>query len=195
MSSGGNDRDANGGAMDGEREATGDAVPVNPVNEAATSPNTEAGEDRKSDATGPADSPEKAAQNFVNAVAWGEHLRVWDLFSTEARETVLRVACNRGMEETLAARLRDDRASDSERDLFLADLVNGLRADLRGNDLDSVQYEPHPEPSDDPQRARVRAMVPAASPMLGAPLPVASIDLVWERDQWRVVQLRPQASL
>lgn len=166
--------------MDGDGGATGDADPVN---------------SRSGDGTGEADSPEKTAQNFVNAVAWGEHLRVWDLFSTEARETVLRVARNRGMDETLAARLRDDRASDSERDLFLADLVNGLRADLRGNDLDSVQYEPHPEPSDDPQRARVRAMVPAASPMLGAPLPVASIDLVWERDQWRVVQLRPQASL
>jgi hypothetical protein len=176
MSSGGNDRDANGGTIDGDGGAAGDANHV-------------------SDGTGAAESPETTAQNFVNAVAWGEHLRVWELFSDEARETVLRVARNRGMDETLAARLRDDRASASERDLFLADLINGLRADLRGNDLDSVHFEPHPEPTDDPQRARVRAMAPVASPLLGAPLPVASIDLVWERDQWRVVQLIPQASL
>jgi hypothetical protein len=192
MSSGGNDRDADGGTNEGDDRTQGDA---NPVSEVATSSSAEADGDRKGDATGAEDSPEKAAQNFVNAVAWGEHLRVWELFSTEARETVLRVAKNRGMDETLAARLRDDRASGSERDLFLADLINGLRADLRGNDLDAVHYEPHPEPTDDPKRARVRAMAPVVNPLLGAPLPVASIDLVWERDRWRVVQLIPQASL
>ena len=185
MSSGGNDREADG-------TTTGDAKPVS---EAVTPRETEAGGNRKGEATAGEDSPEEAAQNFVNAVAWGEHLRVWDLFGSEARETVLRVALTRGMDETLAARLRDDKASASERDLFLADLVNGLRSDLRGNDLDAVHYEPHPEPTDDPERARVRVMTPVVNPLLGAPLPVATIDLVWERDHWRVVQLIPQASL
>ncbi len=99
-------------------------------------------------------TPLETARAFVDAVVWGEHQKVWDLLGIEARTTVLKVASNRGMDEALVARLRDGTASPAERDEFLADLVNGLRADLAGNDLDALEYEEDPQPPE-PGRARV----------------------------------------
>lgn len=137
------------------------------------------------------------AQAFVDAVVWGEHQKVWDLMGIEARTTVLKVASNRGMDEALVARLRDGTASDAERNEFLADLVNGLRADLAGNDLDSLQYE---EDSDapEPDRARVVMSVPVAIG-LGGNLPIGSVELAKEPSttgeaEWRIERLVPQVT-
>jgi hypothetical protein len=140
--------------------------------------------------------PVELTATFVAAVAWGEHLRVWELLSPEARRVVLRVAVGRGMDEALAARLRDGTAARAERDTFLTDLVNGLRADLRGNDLDALDYQPDPDPGGeivDPDRTRVMLLAPLVSATLGAPLPVASVELVRDRGQWRVEHLLPRA--
>ncbi len=185
MTSAGNDHNGNGAQP-------GDATPLTsaviPGAEASARSGDEVGE------AGEADQPATAAAAFVKAVAWGEHLRVWELFSTEARRLVLRVAMTRGMDEQLAARLRDGVAANAERDIFLADLVNGLRADLRGADLDSLQFDPDPIAGPpDPNRARITLMAPVVNPILGAPLPVASMELVRERGQWRVEHLLPQA--
>jgi hypothetical protein len=134
------------------------------------------------------------ATAFLAAIAWGEHLRVWEMLSSEARRVVLRVAVGRGMDEALAARLRDGTAARVERDTFLTDLVNGLRADLRGNDLDSLDYQPDPDGGPvDPDRAWVMLLAPVVSVDLGASLPVASLELVRERGQWRVEHLLPRA--
>lgn len=138
--------------------------------------------------------PVEVAATFVAAVAWGEHSRVWDLLSSEARRVVLRVAVGRGMDEALSARLRDGTAARAERDTFLTDLINGLRADLRGNDLDALAYQPDPDlDQPDPNRARVMLLAPLVSAALGAPLPVASVELVRDRGQWRVEHLLPRA--
>jgi hypothetical protein len=140
------------------------------------------------------EDPNAAATAFVLAVAWGEHLRVWDLFTDDARNVVLRVAVTRGMDDQLAARLAAGRAATAERDIFLADLINGLRADLRGADLDALQFDPDPDDTpSDPDRTRIVLMAPVVNPLLGAPLPVATIELVRERGQWRVQHLFPQA--
>ena len=132
------------------------------------------------------------AREFVDAVVWGEHGKVWDLMGLEARTTVLKVASDRGMDEGLVARLRDGTASDAERDEFLADLITGLRADLAGNDLDALVYEEDAEPPE-PGRARVVILVPVAIG-LGGNLPVGSVELAIEEAEWRIQRLVPQVT-
>jgi hypothetical protein len=137
------------------------------------------------------------AREFVDAVVWGEHRKVWDLMGLEARTTVLKVAADRGMDEGLVARLRDGTASDGERDEFLADLINGLRADLAGNDLDALEYEDDTTPQE-PGRARVVILVPVAVGF-GGNLPVGSVELATEpssngEPEWRIQRLVPQVS-
>ena len=136
--------------------------------------------------------PVEVAREFVDAVTWGDHNKVWELFGLEARTAVLKVAANRGMDEALSARLRDGTASTGEQDVFLADLVNGLRSDMAGNDLDSLTYELDPEPQD-PGRARVVVNSPIPPPM-GGFLPAASVELADEAGEWKIVRLLPQAS-
>jgi hypothetical protein len=115
----------------------------------------------------------------------------------EARTTVLKVAADRGMDEALGARLRDGTASDGERDEFLADLINGLRADLAGNDLDALEYE-EDGTAQEPGRARVVILVPVAVGF-GGNLPVGSVELAIESStageaEWRIQRLVPQVS-
>ena len=142
-------------------------------------------------------SPVDTTREFVDAIVWGEHLKVWELMGVEARTTVLKVASNRGMDEALVARLRDGTASAAERDEFLADLVNGLRADLAGNDLDALEYGEDPAPPE-PGRARVVISVPVAVGF-GGNLPVGSVELAAESSttgeaEWRIERLVPQVS-
>ncbi|MDQ3640524.1 MAG: hypothetical protein M3450_03365 [Actinomycetota bacterium] len=132
------------------------------------------------------------AREFVDAVVWGEHRKMWELLGLEARTTVLKVASDRGMDEGLVARLRDGTASDAERDEFLGDLITGLRSDLAGNDLDALTYEEDPEPPE-PGRARVVILVPVAMG-LGGNLPVGSVELAIEEAEWRIQRLVPQVS-
>jgi hypothetical protein len=137
-------------------------------------------------------TPDETARTFVDAVIWGEHNLVWELLALEARTTVLKVAVSRGMDEQLAARLRDGTASGPEREEFLADLVNGLRNDLAGNDLDNLEYELDTSPNE-PGRARVVVQAPL-NPLLGGYLPAASVDLADESGQRKVERLLPLTS-
>lgn len=130
-----------------------------------------------------------AARAFVAAVAWGEHHRVWDMLSKEGRSVVLRVASKRGMDEGMAARLRDGTAASSEREQFLTDLVNGLRADLEGSNLEGLDFEPDPAP--EPGRCRVILVAPMPA-SLSAGLPVGSVELTEEAGEWRVERLLPR---
>jgi hypothetical protein len=150
-----------------------------------------------SGAAGPARSAVDTTREFVDAIIWGEHGRVWELLGIEARTIVLKVASDRGMDEGLVARLRDGTAGVAERDEFLADLVNGLRADLSGNDLDALVYEEDAEPLE-PGRARVVVSVPVAVGF-GGNLPVGSVELSMEAStrgepEWRIERLVPQVS-
>jgi hypothetical protein len=137
----------------------------------------------------------EACRAFIDAVAWGEHHRVWDLLGPEGRKTVLRVATSRGMDEALAMRLREGTAPPDEFDHFLTDLVQGLRADLAGTDLDRLEYVLDPEPPG-PGRARVILSAPLAVPLAtGRVIPAGLVEL--ERDEdggWRVERLVPRPS-
>ncbi len=125
--------------------------------------------------------PAATAKRFVDAVVWGEHLLVWDLLSTTGRDTVLATATARGMASEAADRLRSGTAPVAERDAYLADLVNGLRAELAGSDVDHLVYE-------DAGDGIVRALTPVPAG-LGAPLPVAVLELRAVATRWFVERL------
>lgn len=134
----------------------------------------------------------EVAREFVTGIVWGEHRTVWNLLAAEGRAKVLSVAANRGMDEGLSARLREGTASESETNDFLTDLVNGLRADLAGNDLDNLLYEPAPGQVE-AGRAKVVMLVPLHPP-LGGTLPVGTVELINENGTWRVERLVPLVS-
>ncbi len=128
------------------------------------------------------------ARRFVDGIAWGEHHHVWDLLGPEGRTTVLRVATQRGMDDALAARLRDGTAATAEREQFLTDLVNGLRVDLLGTDVDTVVYVADPVP--EPDRVRVILTAPFPEELgQGDGVPVGSIELTRDGDHWLVERL------
>lgn len=134
--------------------------------------------------------PEGFARAFVDAIAWGEHRRVWELLGQDGRRTVLRVAVNRGMDEALSARLRAGTATAGETETFLADLVNGLRADLAGTDLDTLEYR-QDEISAEGGATWVVLVAPLPA-VLGGEVPVGTMELVQECDAWRVLRLSPR---
>lgn len=145
--------------------------------------------------SGVGDEPEggealEVARSFVAAIAWGEHRRVWELLGSEGRRTVLRVAGDRGMDKALVARLRDGTAAEREQEQFLADLVNGLRADLRGADLDGLAYWTDPG-APEPARTWVVMMTPLAAE-LGGDVPVGTLELSQDDGHWRVERLIPR---
>ncbi|MFP5318590.1 MAG: hypothetical protein ACLGI2_09875 [Acidimicrobiia bacterium] len=142
--------------------------------------------------SGSAEGAVKAATEFVDAIVWGDHNVVWRLIGSEGRTEVLEVATKRGMDEGLAARLHGDTASPAEMNEFLADLVNGLRSELSGNDLDNVTFEVD-EAETDADKAVVKLHVPL-HPLLGGTLPIGTLFLVSEAGEWRVSRLIPLTS-
>ncbi len=75
------------------------------------------------------------AERFIQAIVWAEHTTLWDLLSVQGRSTALAVAMHNGLDRVVAGRIRDDLADPKERGLFLQQLVNGLRRDLRSVEL------------------------------------------------------------
>ena len=139
-----------------------------------------------------AGTPVDTARSFVNAVAWGEHHTVWDLLAEEARRTILRIALTRGMDEDQVTRLAQGTAASSEREEFLTDLVNGLRADLLGVDVDTLEYEADPDPPGTGQaRVVLTSPFPATMSVVPGGLPAGSLEMVQERGGWRVDRLVP----
>ena len=131
-----------------------------------------------------------AARTFVEAIAWGEHRKVWELLGPEGRKTVLRVAVRNGMDEALAARLRDGTAGLTESEEFLGELVDGLRADLAGNNLDELEYSADVEHAPGQVRVLLTAPVP---PLLGpVGLPVGSVELAHIDGAWLIERLVPR---
>jgi hypothetical protein len=96
------------------------------------------------------------------------------------------------MDEALAERLRSNTGSPAETNEFLADLVNGLRAELAGNDLDHITYALDDEQTG-PGKAAVKMFVPL-HPLLGGNLPIGTLYLVVEGEAWKVERLIPLSS-
>lgn len=132
------------------------------------------------------------AEVFIEGVVWGDHNKVWDLIGAAGRDEVLEVATKRGMDEALAERLRSNTGSPAETNEFLADLVNGLRSELAGNDLDQITYALDEE-QPGPGKAAVKMFVPL-HPLLGGTLPIGTLYLVTEGEAWKVERLIPLTS-
>jgi hypothetical protein len=139
-------------------------------------------------------APEEVAKDFVTAVAWGEHHRVWELLSDEGRTLVLRLGATRGMDQALAARLRDGTAPTAEREEFLTDLVKGLRADLAGNDLDNLEAERDVTVENGTGTARVILVSPLPAVLAVPGLPFATVEMTEEEGKWRIDRLIPRTS-
>jgi hypothetical protein len=140
----------------------------------------------------PAEASLETARVFIDAVVWGDHAKVWQMLGAEGRTEVLDVATKRGMDEGLAARLGSGTASPAEMNEFLVDLVNGLRAELAGNDLDHLTYTLD-EAESNGNRVAVIMHVPL-HPLLGGTLPVGTLYLAVESGDWKVERLIPLTS-
>ena len=130
----------------------------------------------------------EVAATFLHAVAWAEHTRVWEMLSARSRSAVLEVAGRRGMDPLLGARLRESTAGREERDSFLADLLHGIRADLRNVDFDTVRCVCNGDLDAATITIDLVQDVPAE---LGAALPVGCVELQAEPGgRWSVLRVR-----
>ena len=82
--------------------------------------------------------PVEAAEAFVRAIVWGEHSTVWELLSAQGRRFALSVATGNGLDRVVAGRIEQDLADPVEFDEFQAQVLGGLRRDLRSVDLDHI---------------------------------------------------------
>lgn len=169
-----------------------DDLPADAVATPPPAPDFSAPSPSPSAVGGNPDEAMPVAMDFVDAIVWGEHNKVWALIGTDGRAEVLEVATKRGMDEGLAARLAVDNGSPAETREFLADLVNGLRSELAGNDLDSITYGVDANESV-PGRVAIKMFVPLHK-LLGGTLPIGTLFLVPEADTWRVERLIPLTS-
>lgn len=135
----------------------------------------------------------EAAERFFAAV--GEHdLRgFWEMMSDGARAYVLELALDRGMEFDLNSRLRQGTATDEEFDTYLDELLEGIKRDLRGLDLQRLAFEAAPEP-EVPGKVRVTYST-RMDAMLGdvqPTLPAGSLMMTEEGGEWKVDRLIPK---
>lgn len=81
----------------------------------------------------------EAANRFVQAIAWGEHVVVWQMLSEDGRQFVLEAGGRRGLDPLQAERLRQGTSPQDELDSFLTGLLHGLRVDFSAVPLDEVR--------------------------------------------------------
>jgi len=80
-----------------------------------------------------------AASHFLEAILWGEHVRVWEMLSPSGREHVLEAGARRGLDPLQAQRIRLGTSPQSEQDAFLTGLLHGLRVDFASVTLEDVR--------------------------------------------------------
>ena len=138
--------------------------------------------------------PLDTARDFVHAIVWGEHHRVWELLGPSAREHVLDAACRRGMDAVAAARARQGTWGTEEADQFLTSLVRGLRVDLSGADLELIEVVDDAEvQTDDSLRFRLESKT-LLPPILtgGANWAAGAVIVARQSNGWRVRTLEPR---
>jgi hypothetical protein len=134
------------------------------------------------------------ARAFIDAIVWGEHVRVWELFGPDAREHVLRAANRKGMDAVAAERARLGTWSVEESDQFLSSLVRGLRVDLSGVDLDQIHVVDDAETQPDGS-VRYRLESTTLLPVEltgGAHWAAGAVHLSLQDSVWRVLRLEPR---
>ena len=138
----------------------------------------------------PAGDPAAVAGAFVAAIAWGEHTTVWELLSGTGRSVALAVAQANGLDRVAAGRIRDRLANPVELEDFLAQLLGGLRHDLRSVDVGEIQVG-HCTLAPDGVTATLELSVPSLLPGTGS-WPAGSVVLSHDgAGTWRVDRLEP----
>ena len=134
-----------------------------------------------------------AAEAFFAALAARQGRAVWASFSDRAREYIINMGHERGMDFELAARLRAGSASEEEMEAFLEDLLAGLERDLRGVDFARLAFEAKAEP-EAPMQVRVNYLVTIGPQIEGiqTAIPAGSLVLALEEDGWKVERLEPR---
>lgn len=135
----------------------------------------------------------EAAERFFEAVGQHDLRGFWGRMSESARAYVLELALDRGMDFDLNSRLRQGTATDEEFDTYLDELLEGIKKDLRGVDLERLAFEAAPEP-DVPGKVRVTYLT-RMDAMLGdvqATLPAGSLMMTEEGGEWKVDRLVPR---
>ena len=63
--------------------------------------------------------PEDAAERFIEAIVWGEHVTVWAMLSESGREHVLEAGSRRGLDPLQAQRIRQWTSPHDELDALM----------------------------------------------------------------------------
>ncbi len=138
----------------------------------------------------PADDPAAVAGAFIAAIAWGEHTTVWELLSETGRSVALAVAQANGLDRVVAGRIRDRLANPVELEDFLAQLLGGLRHDLRSVDIGEIRLGAC-APASDGAALEVELLVPSLLPGTDS-WPAGSIVVSDDGSgTWRVDRLQP----
>ncbi len=132
----------------------------------------------------------ETARNFVHAISFGEHTTIWTLMSETGQGTALSVALANGLDRVLASRIQDLVAETDAMERFLADLLTGLRRDLRSVEIDGLMTGEVTE-LDAGRTCRVALLSPSSIPGTGH-WPAGSLTLSRDIDgHWLVDHLAP----
>lgn len=136
-----------------------------------------------------------AAESFLAAIKKGDHRGVWAMFSDIAQAFVLNRAVDRGMDFDLMSGIRDGTAPEEDVDRYLEELLEGLRRDLRGVDIDRLVYEATPEAESTTRQVRVVYLL-EMDMAIGdqrPSIPAGSVIVAPQDDgSWRVDRLVPR---
>ena len=141
--------------------------------------------------TASAAPPAAVADRFIQAIAWGEHVVVWDMLSEAGREHVLEAGARRGLDPLQAQRIRQGTSPQEELDAFLTGLVHGLRVDFAAVPLGDVRAEEPTTPAD-AETVEVALECPAS--FGEGSWAAGSIELSRFEDTWLVDRVRPLVS-
>lgn len=138
-----------------------------------------------------ANAVEKAADTFFGAIADGDPDGLWEAFTEDARAYVLNLAIEQGLDFDVGTAIRDGTARPEDREEYLANLLEGIRHDLRGVDLDNLTYEMAREPETDKIRLSFMVQV-GVGPQGGHRIPAGSLLMAREGGIWKVDRLIPR---
>lgn len=137
------------------------------------------------------DSPEYAAQRFVDALAWGKHRVVWLMFSANGRQRIIDIGIAAGLDRVLADRIANGSAEPSEMEEFLSSLMHGLRADFENLSSEKLIVQPTDLVTE--TSALVDVVTPGFTPMHC--WPIGQFQMVKRDMEWHVESFKPHRTL
>lgn len=134
-----------------------------------------------------------AAGRFFSAIADSDHRALWAELGEDARNYVINLALERGMDFDFASRLRDGTAGEEEFDEYTRDLLSGLRSDISNVDLSRLAFEATVDPHA-PDQVRVTYLVQMSEAIgdVRSAIPAGSLLMAHDGAQWKVERLVPR---